>query len=498
MLLEMTEDIARLREYVNDGSEAAFTKVVERHLNLVYSAALRQVHSHELAQEVAQTVFADLARDASRLREDTILPAWLYQVTRARAIDVVRRESRRQNRERQAMEANAMMQSEPGWQEIAPLLEEGMATLPAPDRAAILLRFFENQSLRDVGAELGYSENAAQKRITRAVEQLRAFFSARGVKITSAALTAGLAQNAVQAAPALLSGAIAANAMAATAMASTTVASTILMTTMQKAAAALALAAAVGTGLYGTYQSSTLRSELNAVTAKAAPLLDENERLRSALEAVTAREAAAVAENDQLKRDRAELARLRGEVQTLRKDSQALARKEADEARLAQDATQAAMRSWMTRMNTLRESFKARPEQAIPEFELLKEDDWLDASRGELNSETDVRKAMSSLRHTGEAKVAALMQPALKKFMEKNSDQFPATIQQLAAFFENPMNPAILNRYKIIPASEIKSLGLGGDLVITQTGPVDPDYDGIIGIGPFGFGTASRPGNVNH
>src|SRR2546428_1578384 len=109
ILVKMTtSDLDLLEQYTRQRSEEAFAALVSRHLDLVYSAALRQVRSPQLAEEVAQTVFPDLARNAQRLKPDTNLTAWLYQVTRRTAIDVVRRESRRQWREQIATEMTAM------------------------------------------------------------------------------------------------------------------------------------------------------------------------------------------------------------------------------------------------------------------------------------------------------------------------------------------------------------------------------------------------------
>ena len=158
MLVEMMNDRDLLSRQVRarEKSEAAAFRValVDRHLNLVYSAALRQVRSPQLAEEVAQSVFADLARNAGKLKADTILTAWLYQVARRTAIDVVRRESRRQARERIAVEI-AAMNATTDWNHIEPLLGiEGMDALEESDRTALLLRYFDNKSLREVGADV--------------------------------------------------------------------------------------------------------------------------------------------------------------------------------------------------------------------------------------------------------------------------------------------------------------------------------------------------------
>src|SRR5882757_8196320 len=165
MFVTMSDtDLQLLARYTRNQAEDAFAEIVRRHLDLVHSAALRQVCSPQLAEEVAQSVFTDLARNARRLAPDTILTAWLYQVTRREAIDVARREARRQLREQIATEMNAMNATDADWTHIAPLLDEAMHALDDTDRAAVLLRYFENKSLREVGATLGTSDDAAQKR----------------------------------------------------------------------------------------------------------------------------------------------------------------------------------------------------------------------------------------------------------------------------------------------------------------------------------------------
>ncbi|HEY4984183.1 MAG TPA: sigma factor, partial [Verrucomicrobiae bacterium] len=115
-------DLQLLARYTHDRAEDAFAELVRRHLGLVHSAALRQVRSPQLAEEISQSVFTDLARDATKLKPDTILTAWLYQVTRRTAIDVVRHEARRQLREQIATEMNAMNATTADWTHIEPLL----------------------------------------------------------------------------------------------------------------------------------------------------------------------------------------------------------------------------------------------------------------------------------------------------------------------------------------------------------------------------------------
>jgi RNA polymerase sigma factor (sigma-70 family) len=213
-LLNMDEiDMELLARYRQRHAEDAFAELVQRHLGLVHSAALRQVRIPHLAEEVAQSTFIKLARHAGQLAPDTLLTAWLYQVTRREAIDVIRRDARRQLREQVATEMNAMNATTADWAHIEPLLDEAMHALDETDRTAVLLRYFENKSLREVGATLGTSENAAQKRLARAVERLREFFAKRGVTVGASGLVVVISANAIQVAPVGLGAAIATSAL---------------------------------------------------------------------------------------------------------------------------------------------------------------------------------------------------------------------------------------------------------------------------------------------
>jgi RNA polymerase sigma factor (sigma-70 family) len=223
-------DLELLARYSRQNAEEAFAELVRRHLNLVYSAALRQVRSSHLAEEVAQSVFLKLARHAREIAPGTVLTAWLYQVSRREAIDVVRREARRQAREQIATEMNAINATDDAWIHIEPLLDEAMHALDETDRTALLLRYFENKSLREVGATLGTSDDAAQKRVSRAVERLREFFSTRGIAVGTSALVMVLSANAVQAAPTLL-----AQSLTTVAQAQGTLATATTLTTIKSA-----------------------------------------------------------------------------------------------------------------------------------------------------------------------------------------------------------------------------------------------------------------------
>src|ERR1035437_2428270 len=279
MLLTMTaNDLDLLRQFTRDQSQDAFTALVNRHVKLVYSAALRQIRSPQLAEEIAQSVFADLARDAGKLsgmgfQPVHFLTAWLYQVTRRTAIDAIRKESRRQLREQIAVEMNDMNATANDWTQIEPLLDDAMDALDETDRSAILLRYFENKTLREVGEALGTSDDAAQKRVSRAVEQLREFFSKRKVTIGATGLAVLISANAVQSAPIGLAATISAAAvLAGTAVHTSTiiaVTKTIAMTTIQKTLITISIAAAVGAAIYAFQlqnQIYLLRQQQTALT----------------------------------------------------------------------------------------------------------------------------------------------------------------------------------------------------------------------------------------
>src|SRR6185437_11065228 len=203
------DDNALLREYVAQGSEEAFAALVSRHINQVYSVALRHTRNPHRAEEVTQSVFVLLAEKSSFLGKGVILAGWLYQTARLSALNSVRGEIRRARREQEAQMQIIVNESKPDvCPQIAPLLDAAISCLSETDREAVVLRFFYEKSMKEVGESLGKSENAATVRLHRALEKLRRYFMNHGVNSTTDIIAGVISSHCIQAAPATLASAV--------------------------------------------------------------------------------------------------------------------------------------------------------------------------------------------------------------------------------------------------------------------------------------------------
>lgn len=211
----VTDDMTLVRDYARHNSEEAFATLVSRHINLVYSVALRHVGDSHLAEEIVQATFIILARKAGSLGPATILPAWLGRTAHYVSARALIMEWRRQNREQEAYMQGVLNEPESvTWTRIAPLLDTALAQLGEKDHAALVLRFFQNKSMNEIGAALGTNENAAKKRVSRALEKLRKYFAKHGVVSTTAIVAGEISTNSIQTAPAALAKAVTVAAMA--------------------------------------------------------------------------------------------------------------------------------------------------------------------------------------------------------------------------------------------------------------------------------------------
>jgi RNA polymerase sigma factor (sigma-70 family) len=449
-----------LQSYAATGSQEAFAALVRRHLDLVYSAARRQVRSPELAEEIAQAVFLDLSRAAGSVPADAPLAAWLYVVTRRTAVDAIRRESRRQAREHAAYEIAAMNSPNPEWPLVEPLLDEAMESLDADARSAVLLRYFENKSLREVGQALGTSDDTAQKRVSRAVDQLRTFLLRRGVAVSAAGLTTNLSAHAIQSAPTAL-GASISTATAAVAghalLAEGT--KTFVMTSLQKTSLAAVLALTVGAGLYEGGLLYRRSGELQSQRAQVAALdaqVAGTQRRRTGVDRQTAA--------------------LREQIASL-------------QAALAQNkvavdpAMEAEMRAWYDRLDRINRAFAEHPEQKIPELQFLADKDWFAAAqKTELETPEQLRKVLASLRSTAKGKMMAQLTGALGAYVSAHDGKMPDEPQDLQPYLTPPLDPAVLARYEIAPSDFSWNLPWSGakeasTIVLREKDTVDPEYD---------------------
>jgi RNA polymerase sigma factor (sigma-70 family) len=319
----MTPDSELLRRFAKTNSEDAFAELVKCHVDLVYSAALRQVNGDaHLAQDVAQTVFADLARKATALSRRESLTGWLYTSAHFAAAKIARTENRRRDREEKFMResihetapdasrAEAFAEAGADWEKLRPMLDKVMHELKETDREAILLRYFENRPFAEVGAKLGMNENAARMRVERALEKLRAIFTKRGIT-TATALASVISANAVQVAPASLAATLTAASISGVGAGTFTLWKIMTMTQLKLGIGTLAVAGAA-TAMVMQHQAQTkLRHEGESLRQQIAQLQTNNESLSNRLaEAGDAKSLPQEQFNELLK--------LRGEVGTLK------------------------------------------------------------------------------------------------------------------------------------------------------------------------------------
>jgi len=281
------------------------------------------VRNAHLAEDVTQSVFLAPAENSRQLTGHPVLSGWLHRTAQNVAANAVRSDVRRRAREQESAAMNELLSAEPDalWDDIAPQLDAALGELSEPDRDALLLRYFEGKSAREMAQTLATSEEAAQKRVSRAVERLRESFAKRGITVGADGLVVVISAHAVHAAPLGLAAGVYSAVFAGTAVAATLTAATIktiAMTTLQKAIIPVAIAAALGTGIYEARQASDLRTQVQKLRQHQEALAEQNQRSTSERDDATRQLATLNGENEQLKLQTAELLKLRGDVARLR------------------------------------------------------------------------------------------------------------------------------------------------------------------------------------
>jgi RNA polymerase sigma factor (sigma-70 family) len=339
----MNDSQKLLAEFVANGSEPAFRELVTRYAGLVCSTANRLVGGDlHLAQDVAQAVFVDLARKAHKLAPDVMLGGWLHRDTCFVAANLMRSERRRQFRERQAAAMNDMQDhSETNLARLSPILDEAINQLGAADRALILLRFFEQRNLSAVGEALGSTENAVQKRLSRALEKLRGLLKHRGVALSAAALVTVLASESVTAAPAGLALSLSSSALFT---ASATPASTFTFLKFM-AATKLKVALVSSIVIASVLTPLLVQRQAQAKVREQDSLLGQQRDQLAQLAGETERLANLTKQSNQSAREAqlAELLKLRGEAELLRGQTKEADALREENRRLRPPATTAAL-----------------------------------------------------------------------------------------------------------------------------------------------------------
>jgi len=330
----MTKSHELLSQYAQTGSEAAFRQLAECYTDLVYSASVRLLNGDtHAAQDVTQAVFTDLARTATTLPQDVMLGGWLHRHTCFVASNYLRAERRRVKREQVAMEMNHPEDhSEAALSQIAPILDDAVNQLPSEDRTAILLRFFEQQPYAAVGELLGTTEDAARKRVDRALHKMQVWLRAKGVVLTVTSLSAYLLNQTILAAPLGLALTISSAAVAGvgvTAAGASTVATLefITMTKLQTGLCTALVAIGIAVPLWLRHQAQLKLVGANESIIELQKQVDslqaENRRLAEPAASKASGLMTTGGPSMELLKLRGEVARLRQEVGQLRTKSAA-------------------------------------------------------------------------------------------------------------------------------------------------------------------------------
>lgn len=427
----MRTDHDLLHHYQTAQSQAAFSALVQRYVDLVYSTAARQVSSPDFAKEVSQQVFLELAARASKLRPNTHLASWLYVVTRRRAIDLVRREARRMKNETMAAAQSAIDQSgEALWPALRPLLDDVLGELSEGEREAVVRRFFENEGFRDIGAAMRISEDTAQKRVSRALDRLCELLSKRGLVATATAVASAVSAHAVEAAPAGLGASV-------TQAAAQSIGATAQLAISHNVGAVIGrtlLAAGTLTAIVGLLYVVNVRQ---AQEAEIERLRGERSRWEEAISKERIRQAAA----------------------------SAAARATPVVAAAPADPIDVRARTLAARIRRLHDWLELVPEDALPRMSLLTDIDWIVTveNKPELDDydtsfsaqSIAVENVLFALDDITTQRFGPRLWEAFRRYRKVTGKPIPGDVKDLLPYFTASVDPTFLRGYSMKPPNGI-------------------------------------------
>ncbi len=438
--------------YAGRRSETAFAELVRRHVDFVYSAALRMVRDAHLAEDVTQGVFVALAQNARQLADRPVLSGWLHRTAQNLAANAVRSDVRRRAREQEAAAMNELLaaESDANWEDIAPHLDAALGELSEADRDALLLRYFERKSAREMAANPRHQRRRrAKARQPRRGTTARIFLQTQRHDWRERTGRFDFRQRRSSRAGWTGCTISAAAVLAGTAVHTTTVIAatkTIAMTTLQKTLITAALAAAVGTGIYKTIQAAYLQKQFQSLQQMQADWGGQILQLQRERDEATKR-LAEIGDAKKLSEAQFnELLKLRGQMGVKQANAEVVNDPAFEQAQI-----------WLAKEKKIREQFELHPEQKIPEMQFLTEEDWLDHARhADVDTAKGLRIALSSIRAAASGAFATKFAVALQAYRAANQQQLPATASQLAGYFNPPLQDtdAIFSRYVPPAASD--------------------------------------------
>ncbi len=480
----MTEDFELLKAYRETGDEEAFAAIVERHIDLVYSVAYRQLGGDaQLARDLSQEVFVGLARKAKGLADGVVLTGWLYRFVRFEAQRFMRAERRRRYREREAVKMEEVYDEgnelEVDWDRARPLLDRAIGELGEKDRDAICLRFFEGWSYSEIGERLRIGESASRMRVNRALEKLGALLARDGIKSTSAALGLAVGGQVCLSAPAGLSASISQSVLTGTAAVSSgsTVGSVIGSMNTTKATVGWVSAVSVlamGTAIYQATKLDAAREAAEAVES-------ERRLYHSRLEELNALEG--------------RLAELDGELGRLDRTGSGGIGAVPPAHGFETEDFEVELEAWVAQVDNLAEYLSRNPQYRIAELDYIDESVWLGSVGSEkLRTEEQFRRTLSGLRMSAKHDWFDRIYKALEAYLEESGGILPSSPLELAEYSDEGIDEAILARYTIDRSHGDDVSKIEEGAIVMREEPVDPlwDYQTHITKGGYGISNAGH------